>query len=296
LRATLNTLKFILGHPLNRGRPFSTVANFARWQMGTRIFPSAVAIPFVGDTRLLIARGMTGATSNIYCGLQEFEDMALALHALRPGDLFVDVGANIGSYSVIAAGVCGARAIAIEPVPSTFAHLIDNVRLNGIGELVTPRNIGVGRDRGELRFSDEFDCVNHVLAAGEDPASGISVSVEPLDSVLAAQSPTLIKIDVEGFETEVIAGAHDALRSQTLLAVILELNGSGARYGFDEDRLDGEMRNLGFAPFRYDPFDRSLSPLKRRNAVGNTLYVRDPAALSARTASAPLRTIHGREF
>lgn len=47
---------------------------------------------------------MTGATGNWYCGLQEYEDMSFVLHALRPGDLFVDVGANIGSYSILAAG------------------------------------------------------------------------------------------------------------------------------------------------------------------------------------------------
>ena len=47
------------------------------------------------------AAGMTGATGNVYCGLHEFEDMALVLHALRPRDLFVDVGANVGSYTVL---------------------------------------------------------------------------------------------------------------------------------------------------------------------------------------------------
>jgi predicted RNA methylase len=72
---------------------------------------------------------MTGATQKIYCSLQEFEDMALLLHVLRPGDLFVDVGANVGSYTILAAGVCGANVISIEPVPSTFTHLADNIHL-----------------------------------------------------------------------------------------------------------------------------------------------------------------------
>jgi hypothetical protein len=63
-----------------------------------------VVVPFVGDTRLLVARGMRGATGNVYVGLHEFEEMAFALHALRPSSRFIDVGANVGSYTVLAAG------------------------------------------------------------------------------------------------------------------------------------------------------------------------------------------------
>lgn len=54
---------------------------------------------------------MTGATGNIYVGLHEFEDMAFLLHVLRRTDLFVDVGANIGSYTILAGGAAGAKLL-----------------------------------------------------------------------------------------------------------------------------------------------------------------------------------------
>ena len=63
---------------------------------------------------------MTGATGNIYTGLHEFEDMMFLLHLLRPGDIFVDAGANIGSYTVLASAVVGAKSISFEPVPPLF--------------------------------------------------------------------------------------------------------------------------------------------------------------------------------
>ena len=56
---------------------------------------------------------MTGATQNIYCGLQEFEEMAFLLHFLRKDDLPLDIGANIGSYTILAASSVGARTMAI---------------------------------------------------------------------------------------------------------------------------------------------------------------------------------------
>jgi FkbM family methyltransferase len=241
---------------------------------------------------------MTGATGNIYCGLQEFEDMGLVLHALRPGDLFVDVGTNVGSYTVLAAGVCGASVIAFEPIPSTFGHLLDNIRLNNLESLVIAKNMGLGASPGDLRFSDTLDAANHVIAVEENKATtGVLVSVDTLDAVLQGLSPSIIKIDVEGYEIGVIKGAPNTLRSDGLLAVLVELNGSGNRYGFDETILHTEMVDRGFTPCSYDPFGRVLTPLKSKNLeTGNTLYVRDIPSLTVRLKSAPQRAIHGKSL
>ena len=61
-----------------------------------------MAIPFTDRARLLVSRGMYGATQNVYCGLNDFEDMSFVLHYLRQDDIFLDVGANIGAYTVLA--------------------------------------------------------------------------------------------------------------------------------------------------------------------------------------------------
>src|SRR6185295_2090869 len=93
---------------------------FLAWQISSRLLPEVV-VPWVHGLRLGARRGMTGATGNIYAGLHEFHDMMLLLHFLRPGDIFLDMGANIGSYSLLAAGVAGATAHAFEPDPQTAA-------------------------------------------------------------------------------------------------------------------------------------------------------------------------------
>lgn len=66
--------------------------------------PGPVAVPFVENTRLLVGTGMAGATGNVYAGLHEFQDMAFVLHALRPSSFFLDGGANVGVYTVVAGG------------------------------------------------------------------------------------------------------------------------------------------------------------------------------------------------
>ena len=237
---------------------------------------------------------MTGATGNIYCGLHEYQDMALVLHALRPGDLFADVGANIGSYTVLAAGAAGATCLSFEPHPATFAHLLDNVRLNDLGPMVTARNIALGASSASLSFTAGLDTVNHVLAEGEVVSDAIHVPVEPLDSVLSGAALTVMKIDVEGFETEVLNGGSEAFQSSSLIAVIMELNGSGLRYGYDESYLHARMLGWGFAPASYDPVRRTVTPVQSRSAVdGNTLYVRDLDALRDRVLAAPPHSVLG---
>lgn len=98
----LNTLRFLIKHPLNRPNRLGALSRFMRWQFATRIMPYPQHVPFVNDTVLIMERGMSGATGNWYCGLHEVADMAFVLHALRAGDLFADVGANIGSFTVLA--------------------------------------------------------------------------------------------------------------------------------------------------------------------------------------------------
>lgn len=294
VRSVGRSARFIVRHPLNRQHRLSALATYARWHVGCRLLPGGVAVPFVGATRLLVERGMAGATANIFCGLQEFQDMGVVLHTLRAGDLFVDAGANVGSYTVLAAGVCGASVIAIEPVPSTFSHLLDNIRLNNLESLVTAENIGLAASPGRLRFSERHGTMNHVLASGEQEPCGIDVPVRTLDGVLGNLRPTVVKIDVEGYEAEVLKGAEGMLQADTLRAVVMELNGSGTRYGVDEGRLHADMLGRGFTPCHYDPLTRALAPLEIGTpAPGNTLYVRDVPSLAALVASAPRRMVHG---
>jgi FkbM family methyltransferase len=287
-------LRFITEHPLNRKRKVASMLRLVSWQLGSRIASGPVTINFVNDAKLLVRPGMTGATGNIYTGLHEFEDMAFVLHVLRTSDLFVDVGANVGSYTILASAALGAKTIAFEPIPTTYGHLVDNIDLNGVHDLVTAHNIGVGAERGELIFTSSLDTVNHVLGAAESDIASTKIAVNTLDEMLDESRPTVIKIDVEGFETRVIDGAEKALSRDTLLAVVMELNGSGERYGFDESTLHARMLGYAFRPFTYSPFTRQLLSLEgKKSTSGNTLYIKNLERVQERLVSAQTFTVLG---
>jgi FkbM family methyltransferase len=227
---------------------------------------------------------MTGATGNIYCGLHEPNDMGFLLHFLREKDLFMDVGANIGSYTVLASGVIGAETICFEPIPTTYQHLLDNIYLNRLVDRVQALNVAVGSEEGEIEMMADQDTVNRVVAAGEYSGLTIKVPVVTVDKILDGRVPKLIKIDVEGYETLVLESAKQTLENKALEAVIIELNGSGSVLGFDEDSIRRHFIDLGFTACTYDVRTRLLQEENDeiKNISDNTLYVRNIEATQDR--------------
>jgi FkbM family methyltransferase len=306
--------RFILNHPLNRRHKLHALGRFIRWQVGSRLAPGPVIIPFVEQTRLVARPGLMGATGIYYTGLYEFEEMAFALHVLRPGDRFVDVGAHIGAFSILAAGAVGADCLAIEPVPASFAFLQENINLNGLNGKIQPLNIGIAAHPGRLPFTTLKGAANGVALTGTAAKSGISiveVEVQPLDALLEdwdlSNPITVLKVDVEGYEHEVIAGAAKTLADPRLVAILIELRGHSARYDFDEDAIHQRLLDFGFQPFTYTPQisppfrgeperGRVLTPLPGINRLaGTTLYLRDLALVQQRLANAPLFRVHGQK-
>ena len=231
------TFGFIFSHPLGKKHKLKALLRFFVWQVQTGFTASLIVKPFISPVKFYARKGLTGVTGNIYTGLHEFNDMGFLLHFLRPDDVFYDVGANVGSYTLLASGVCKANSYTIEPVPATFSVLKQNIELNGLADKVTLLNSGAGAAIGTLNFSSDEDTTNHVLAAEEvSKANVIAVPVITVDSLLRNGSPALIKIDVEGFETEVMKGMQATLELPVLKAIIIELNGSGMRYGYSRSQ------------------------------------------------------------
>jgi FkbM family methyltransferase len=282
----INTLSFIFNHPITRKNKWAAFRRFAGWQIQSRTFHRPVVYPFVENSVLLVQGGMTGATGNIYTGLHEFEDMMFLLHLLKPGDIFVDVGANIGSYTVLASAVSGAKSISFEPVPTTFRHLKNNVAVNNMESFVELRNAGVGKERGRLSFTSSYDTMNHITFDSSDTNSeNIQVDIVSLDEILEGRIPTLIKIDTEGFEMSVLEGVVSTLKHPLQLAIIVELNGSCHRYGINEKDIHEFILKQGYTPITYHPFEKKYSIKDSFNPNGNTIYIKNESETWKRLSS-----------
>ncbi|MDR1895711.1 MAG: FkbM family methyltransferase, partial [Prevotellaceae bacterium] len=279
----ISLLKFITSHPLNQNHKIKAIIRFAKWQINIRLNPYPIIYSFTDKSKLIIQK--SGSTINFYCGLEDYYDMTFLLHFLREEDSFADIGANIGMYTVLASGHVGAKTFSFEPVPSTFSNLKDNIAINHVKDKVASFNIALGAREGIIEFTSSLNSMNHV--ATENEPNTIKVPVKTLDSILENRKiPSLLKIDVEGFETEVLAGGGKTLKQSELKAIIIELNGSGKRYGYDEQHIHETFLDLGFKPYLYNPKERLLTGIDKFGTSGNTIYVRDLDFVQDRLKSA----------
>lgn len=276
-------------HELGRRNVWRAIRRFLGLQVSGRLLRRSFLVPFVNETHIFVSPGLTGANGNFYFGLMEFRDMAFVGHVLRPGDVFVDVGANVGSYTLLASGVCGATTIAFEAGEEAFAELRKNVEANSLDKRVSAIQAAVGHREGIIRFSTGRDTMNSIVAAG---GPGVDVAMTTLSASVKAV-PRLIKIDTEGFDADVVAGAASLLAGHEPMALLVELGPQrGAASEADLLRL---MADRGFARMDYDPLARRLTPLgSEQTRMSNALFVREPGFFAERVASArPLRLNSG---
>ena len=225
---------------------------------------------------------------NLYTGLHEFAEMAFVLHLLRPGDCFVDVGANMGSYTLLASGVCGAYTYSFEPHPDTFQRLVANIQLNQLRTHCHAHRAALGAYTGTAYLRQSARDTQHHIASTPS-ADTLEVRIHALDEVVPPPCQ-LLKIDVGGFEYAVLQGAQQHLQNPELLAVLVELNGQGQRYQHSDQAVHDRLLEAGFQAYRYDPFKRTLERMEGFEGQ-NTLYVRDVARVRERVETAKKRKV-----
>jgi FkbM family methyltransferase len=196
-----------------------------------------------------------------------------------PGDILVDVGANVGMYSIWAAKTRGARVFAFEPEAQNYALLNRNIQLNDLGGHVTAYCAALSDVGGvtELHLSDLVagsSC--HSLGEKVDfkhepmkPAYSqgcVSLRLDDLVAQGTVPCPKHVKIDVDGFEPKVIGGARRTLADPRLHSLSIEVNGN-----LEDHRA--MVRELTDRGFRYDSAQVAAAERKSGPFKGCAEYV-----------------------
>jgi FkbM family methyltransferase len=163
-------------------------------------------------------------------GLYDLTVSEILARLIEPGDTVVDAGANIGYMSVLAARLAGerGRVLAFEPHPALFDILRGNVANNhGAAAPVTCHGNALGGSCGKARLQlpTDFamnDGVATVVGESSDGMPAIEIEVITLDAVLGADRVGVLKLDVEGYEVEVLRGAATALRERRIRHIVFE--------------------------------------------------------------------------
>lgn len=168
------------------------------------------------------------------------------------GFRFVDVGANIGLYSLLAATLFDpGDVVAFEPTPDLVAIARRIAQANDVAIDVRPCAVSSAAGRAALHLASVSDVSNSLVEGFKASETSVEVDTVRLDDVAADWSdvPTVMKIDVEGHEADVLAGAHATIRDRRPVIFVEVLNRMGDRLARG---INGQLDGLGYSCYRLD--------------------------------------------
>jgi FkbM family methyltransferase len=174
-------------------------------------------------------------------------ELGVLRRLLRPGDSFIDVGAHIGLWSLIAGTSVGTggKVFSLEPNPETYPKLLHNLNLNRNATTWVPSQIAADAQTGTVGFDPgEFStCVAHVTTTAQNL---IQVSSRTIDDVISGEPIAGMKIDVEGHEYAVIQGAGATIDQFHPWLCVEFNNGIHQLDNLASWNVDGVLRQMGY--------------------------------------------------
>jgi FkbM family methyltransferase len=166
---------------------------------------------------------------------------------LKTGDVVYDIGANIGYFALLESTIIGdeGHVFAVEPVPFNVDLLRQNIKINRRYNItVYDQAIGSFNGKSKISLSDEMNkCTMSDLKESDNQ---IEIKVQTADMFSRGKDkPTMLRMDVEGYEYEILKGAEKLLASKNLTDVFLELHPS-LMHDNDVEELLHLMRDKGF--------------------------------------------------
>lgn len=195
-----------------------------------------------------------------YRGLPDYHEMTFMRHYLRPGDGFIDVGANIGVYTLLAASLVGDGGVieCFDPDPLAVTRLRENLAVNNVATArVYAAAVGAAAS-ASVPFVTERDSTGRIRTPFDDGEPVLGVPCVQLDRMLAERRYAMGKLDIEGAEPLALMGGENGLARQNPPVWQLEINGLLHAYGFTEQGLAEWLAERGYACAVYDADRREL--------------------------------------
>ena len=260
----LNQVKSIVGHPANQNGRLRALLRALRWQIHKRTSSKPYYINYHGFQLRCSPDNHSVSRAIYYSGLPDFEEMQFIVDYLRPEDVFLDAGANIGLYTLLALSRVGKSGWvhAFEPNSEVATVLGESLTLNGLSN-VTLHQIGLADVAGEIGFdTTDDDCTAHINVQ-DSSASGDQIKIDRLDNLLENIPYAMAKFDLEGYEPFAIRGASRWMESQNPAVMLIEMDGFSKRYGVTTPQFIDELDQFGYFVATYDPIKRELLPTTR---------------------------------
>lgn len=211
---------------------------------------------------------LEGGTKLFTQGLYDGNNMRLVKRYFQLNNaLFWDVGANLGLYSLVASKNKQSRVVAFEPHPFTFQLLNRQIEINERNN-ITAVNLGLSAMDGDVRFSNvDGSSTNSIVEEFDETSSTIIVPVVQADHFIQDEVPHMVKIDVEGFEREVLLGFQNRMKEVKLMIVEVSRN---------EQEVEKILESNGFeGPFEIDLINGQYRPYKKGVSLEDPVWIHE---------------------
>lgn len=196
-----------------------------------------------------------------FTGRYEPQETALVQSILLPGMTFVDVGANWGYFTLLAAHLVGSdgRVISLEPDPRLFTILQESTIRNHLKHVVALQVAAASKD-GTLKLAGYRESGNNFgvsrIVSEVEHECMFDVIARPLDKLceeLGLDTVDLLKMDIEGFEGDALLGLDNSLRNRRIKRLLIELHPAEiAENGQSVKGIIGQLRDFGYRPWQLD--------------------------------------------
>lgn len=283
LDVVARVVRGVTANPSNEGRVAAAIGRALGWQLWRRVTHMPLTIEVFGGARLHVYPGQHSAVATIYAPLPDYTEMTFLRRVLRPGDGFLDIGANVGVYTLLAATCVGrdGHIIAVEPSPNTCWHLRENVASNQLHNVTVIAKAVADRD-GYCRLTHDAGTMNHVLEIRDDVPDSDWIPTITIDGLPCDTPPMFGKIDIEGLELTALRGAAERLLERRPAAWVLEANECLRRYGFTRKDLWDLIEASGGRICLYDVAENTLHPIGEDSKATNIIAVMDPEVVMDR--------------
>lgn len=231
-------------------------------------------MPFLNGTKIRCWPDTHAIRDLAYYRIPDYIQMQFLLDYLKPGDNVLDVGANLGLYTVLCASLVGAEGSvdSVEAVPETAKRLLSNVALNMFNTRVRVHQVAVGSDAEWAEMTTDREAANRMVLGATSPGPTVRVPVRNIDDIAGRPDYALGKIDVEGREWDAFRTAERILASHRPPVWIVEINGGLFEYGHQVSPFVEWMSGRGFDPWMYDLETRAFRRMVD-NVWGDVFFI-----------------------
>lgn len=247
-----NSFFRILNHPLNKDQKLKAVFRILWWKFNQLFLhiPSVVTLSG-SDIKCICYPESSYSGMVVYNNLPEYPEMLFLGKMLKPQSIFLDVGANIGVFTLMAASkIKKGRIYSFEPIPKVLDTLYQNISINQIQDKVKVFKKVVSDKNGIEKFIiQETSEYSHI---SKSISKGTSIPSVKLDDFCKGEKINfidMIKIDVEGAELKVLKGLEEFLRKGRVKILIVEISTNCQLYGYTQQQVIDYLREIGYLTY-----------------------------------------------